>query len=170
MTSAWKTFTPQCKRHGLWQALTKTKDPSTIIVLLGDVGNGLSLILAFIGILIGRLTINPKLDAYVSILIGFLLLVISGFLIQRSKRLLMGESISYKTKRAQIQLARTNKAIRKVSNVSSVYRSLEDAMVMMSTQLGRNISMAELKAAIVRITKKIQTDFLQIRQDVITPV
>lgn len=170
MVSAWKAFDGQRKRHGFWRALVKTKDPSTIIVLLGDIGDLLGLIIAFLGIFIGRKINNPALDGYASMLIGLLLLAISGFLVRESKSLLLGESISRKTKRAVIQLANNDEAITLVKNVLSIYRSPEDAMVLISAKFKRDVSMTGQRAAIERITKAIQSDYPSIRQVVITPI
>lgn len=170
MISAWRAFDGQRKLHGFWQALIKTKDPSTIIVLLGDIGDLLGLLIAFLGIFIGRKLNDPRLDGYASMLIGLLLLVISAFLIRESKSLLLGESISARTKRAIIRLISLDEAVTKVKSVSSIYRSPEDAMVLISTQFKRDITMTQQRTAIERITKAIQSDYPQLRQVVITPV
>src|SRR6201996_3305515 len=54
MLSALKAFNEQRNKIGLgfWKALVHTKDPSTIIVLLGDIGDLVGLVIAFIGIFV----------------------------------------------------------------------------------------------------------------------
>jgi divalent metal cation (Fe/Co/Zn/Cd) transporter len=137
MVSAWRAFDGQRKQHGFWKALIKTKDPSTIIVLLGDIGDLLGLMIAFLGIFIGRMTNNPKLDGYASILIGTSLLVISGFLIRESKSLLLGESIGRGTKRAVVKITEQDETVTRVTKVASIYRSPEDAMVCSAQNLNQ---------------------------------
>ena len=170
MLSALKAFNTQRKSMSFWRALIKTKDPSTIIVLLGDIGDLIGLVIAFFGIFLGRLLHNPTLDGYASMAIGLLLLVISGFLIRESKSLLLGEAISNKTKRGLVKLAETDKAINKIKKISSIYRSPEDAMVMLDAQFDEALNMTELRDAIKRITHQIQKVFPQIKQVVIEPV
>ncbi|TSJ40977.1 cation diffusion facilitator family transporter [Mucilaginibacter corticis] len=170
MLSALKAFNAQRKSTGFWRALIKTKDPSTMIVLLGDIGDLIGLVIAFLGIFIGRLLQNASIDGYASVAIGLLLLIISGFLIRESKSLLLGESISPRARRGIISLAEQDTAISKVKGVASIYRSPEDAMVMVSARFKDNLSMTELKAAIDRVTRHIQKDFPQVKQVVISPV
>ncbi|MFD0795403.1 cation diffusion facilitator family transporter [Mucilaginibacter litoreus] len=169
MLSALKAFNSQRNSTGFWRALISTKDPSTIIVLLGDIGDLIGLVIAFLGVFFGSLFQNPKLDGYASVAIGVLLLVISGFLIRESKSLLLGETISIRTKRRLIKLAKKDNAITNIKKVSSIYRSPDDAMVIIYVQFNNMISMTELTDAIERITRKIQMEFPQIKQVVIAP-
>src|ERR1700761_1570785 len=64
MLSALKAFNEQRNKIGLgfWKALVHTKDPSTIIVLLGDIGDLVGLVIAFIGIFVGRMLHNTYYD------------------------------------------------------------------------------------------------------------
>ena len=92
LVSALKVFNKQRGDISFWEAVTLSKDPSTFIVLLGDVGDMLGLLIAFIGIFIGRLLHNPYYDGVASMLIGVVMLLISGLLVRESKSLLMGET------------------------------------------------------------------------------
>lgn len=170
MVSALKAFNSQRKTTGFWRALIRTKDPSTIIVLLGDIGDLIGLVFAFFGIFLGRLLHNPALDGYASMAIGVLLLVISGFLIRESKSLLLGETISNRTKRGLIKLAETGRAVTKIRKVSSIYRSPEDAMVMLHARFHQDLSMAELEEAIAQLSRRIKKEYPQIKQVFISPV
>jgi len=50
MVSALKAFNSQRGHVPFWKAAINTKDPSVIIVLLGDFGDLLGLMVAFLGI------------------------------------------------------------------------------------------------------------------------
>jgi cation diffusion facilitator family transporter len=170
MLSALKAFNAQRGEIKFWRALNKTKDPSIIIVLLGDIGDLIGLVIAFLGIFLGRLWGNPALDAYASMLIGLLLIIISGFLIQESKSLLLGETISSKIKRHIINLAEADIAIVKIKKVSSIYRSPEDAMVMLNAKFSTDLTMKQLNEAIARVIQIIRKSYPQVTQVVIAPV
>jgi len=170
MIAALKAFNKERKAMPFWTALVRTKDPSTIIVLLGDIGDLLGLVFAFLGIYLGRLFNNPTLDGYASIAIGVLLLVISGFLIRESKSLLLGESIGPKTKRAIIKMAGNDEAVLRVKKVSSIYRSPEDAMVLLHLQFHNKMNVSGLKTASADISLQIKKAFPQIKEVVISAV
>jgi len=170
MLSALRAFNAQRGKHPFFYSLIKTKDPSTIIVLLSDFGDLFGLLIAFGGIFLGRMFNQPSFDGFASILIGVLLLVISGFLIRESKSLLLGETIGKDIQREVIRLAETDEAVTKIMKVYSIYRSPEDAMLMLNTKFHADLSMEQLTQSIKRITHKIQLAHPQIRQVVIAPV
>lgn len=105
MVAALKAFNKERREIPFWQAVIRTKDPSTIIVLLGDFGDLLGLTVAFLGIFLGRLMNNPFYDGIASMIIGLILILISGLLIRESKSLLMGETTSRQTLKRVVQIA-----------------------------------------------------------------
>ena len=117
MNSALKAFNKQRGNVGFWTAVVRTKDPSTIIVLLGDFGDLLGLFVAFLGIYLGRLLHNPYYDGMASIVIAIILITISGLLIRESKSLLLGETTSRKNLKKIIALTESDSAVIKVKNI-----------------------------------------------------
>src|SRR6185369_8450617 len=84
-------------RRGILEAIRKTKDPSTFMVFFEDSAALLGLLVAFIGILFGRLVNSPYPDAVASIVIGFILGFVSFILAYESKGLLIGEGVDPET-------------------------------------------------------------------------
>jgi len=170
MFSALKAFNKQRGAISFWSAVKRTKDPSTIIVLLGDFGDLLGLMVAFIGILLARLLHNPYLDGIASMLIGVILIGISGFLVRESKSLLMGEPIGRKTLRKAISITEADADVIKVRKHFSTYMSPEDILLQLNTVFKQGLTTKQITDAIERITKTIQNELPQMKQIFIEPV
>lgn len=170
MLSAARAFNEQRGAIPFWKALIHTKDPTTIIVLLGDVGDLIGLTIAFLGIYIGRLLNKPYYDGVASMLIGAILIVISAFLIRESKSLLMGEAIHPKKIKKIIALVEQDKNVIAVKQHFSIYRSPEDVLLQLNTVFKDNLSVHQLTDTIEKITKTIKSEYPPIKQLFIEPV
>jgi cation diffusion facilitator family transporter len=170
MISARKAFNEQRGKTTFWKALILTKDPSTIIVLLGDFGDLLGLAVAFLGIYIGRMLHNPYYDGVASMIIGLILITISGFLVRESKSLLMGETTSRKTLRRIVALAEADKSVIKVKKHLSMYMAPEEILLQLDTVFKEGLTTHQIIESITRIKKVIQAEFPRIKSIVIDPV
>lgn len=170
MLSALKAFNRQRGVLNFWKALIHTKDPSTIIVLLGDIGDLIGLTIAFLGIYLGRLLHRFYYDGLASMLIGIILIIISGFLVRESKSLLMGETISRKTLKKIIALVEQDKNVIAVKKHFSIYRSPDDILLQMNAIFKDDLTTRQLTDAIEKITKTIKSEYPLIKQLFIEPV
>jgi len=171
MTTALKAFNKQRGRHvSFWNAVTQSKDPSTFIVLLGDLGDMLGLVIAFLGVYLGHLFHNPYYDGIASMAIGAMMIAISMLLVRESKSLLMGETPSRKTIRKIVSLAQADEAVIKVRKHYSMYLAPEEIILQLNTVFKPDLNTRQITDAIERITKTIQAEFPRIKQIFIEPV
>ena len=170
MVSVLKAFNKQRGATSFWKAVIDTKDPSTVIVLLGDFGDLIGLFIAFLGVFLGRLLHNPYYDGVASMLIGLVLIAISGFLVRESKSLLMGEPTSRRTLRKVISLAEADSAVIKVKKHFSTYMAPEEILLQLNTVFKDDLTTHQITDAIERITKLIQKEFPRMKQIFIEPV
>lgn len=75
-----------------WEFIRHARAPELPIVLLEDFGALTGLVLALVGVSVAALTGDSKWDAYGTIAIGVLLVVIAAVLVFEMKSLLIGES------------------------------------------------------------------------------
>lgn len=139
-------------------------------MLLGDFADLLGLIVAFTGVFLGHYYHNAYYDSIASILIGIILIAISGILVRESKSLLLGEATSRKTLRKVIMLTQADEAVVKVKKHFSTYMSPEDVLLQLNTVFKDDLTTRQITDAIERITKNIQKDFPRIKQIFIEPV
>ena len=170
MVTALKAFNIQRGGITFWKAAVGTKDPSTIIVLLGDFGDLIGLFIAFLGVFLGRLLHNPYYDGVASMLIGVVLIIISAFLVRESKSLLMGEPTGRKILKKVIAMVQADEAVVKVKKHFSTYMSPEDVLLQLNTVFKQGLTTKQITDAIERITKNIQTEFPRMKQVFIEPV
>jgi cation diffusion facilitator family transporter len=165
-----KVFNVERGDRSFWEAIKESKDPSTFITLLGDAGDVAGLIIAFLGIFIGRLFNNPQIDGLASMLIGVMLIVISLILVKESKSLLMGETTSRKTLRRILALAESDESVIKVKKQFSMYLAPEEVILQLNTVFKDDLTTHQITDAIERITKTLKKEFPRIKQIFIEPV
>ncbi len=170
LVSAIKAFNRQRGHTSFWKAVTESKDPSVFIVMLGDIGDLLGLVIAFSGVFLGRLFHNPYYDGVASILIGVILITISALLVRESKSLLMGETTSRKTLRKIVTLTEADSAILKVKKHFSMYMAPEEILLQLNAVFKDDLTTGQVTDAIERVTKTIKREFPRIKQIFIEPV
>jgi cation diffusion facilitator family transporter len=170
MLSASKAFKRQRGEVPFWKAVIGTKDPTTLIVLLGDYGDLLGIGIAFIGIFLGHLLKNPVYDGLSSIIIGLTLALISGLLIRESKSLLVGE-IPAKSKLAEaLQIARADPDVIKIKKHLSTVMAPDYLILVMNTEFKPGLTTEQLTKVIERISQNIQKECPTIQQIFMMPV
>ncbi|MDB5134936.1 MAG: ferrous iron efflux protein [Mucilaginibacter sp.] len=170
MVTALKAFNKQRGDRVFFKAVTQSKDPSTFIVLLGDVGDLLGLIVAFAGVCLRQLFNNPYYDGIASMVIGVIMIAISLLLVRESKSLLMGETTSRKTLRKVVSITEADVAVIKVKKHFSMYMAPDEILLQLNAVFKEGLTTHQITDAIERITKTIQVEFPRIKQIFIEPV
>jgi cation diffusion facilitator family transporter len=168
--AALKVFNRQRRDTPFVKALVRTKDPTTIIVILGDIGDLMALVIAFLGVYLSRLYHNPHFDGIASIIIGALLVAVSAFLLKESKSLLMGEPTSKKTLDRVVAITEADSSISKVSKSYSTHLSPDEIVLEMNVVFNEDLDTNQITSAIDRVTDGIKTEFPSTKQIFIQPV
>ena len=164
-----KKFNKQRRGLGFWKAIRESKDPAVFIVLLGDMGDLIGLMIAFLGIYLGHLFHNPYYDGIASMVIGVFLIIISLLLVRESRSLLMGETISKKNLHKIILLTEADPSVLKVKKHFSMYLAPEEIVLQLIAVFKKDLTTAQITEAIKRIIKNIQQKFPRIKQRFIEP-
>ncbi|HEY6975400.1 MAG TPA: cation diffusion facilitator family transporter [Chitinophagaceae bacterium] len=164
-----KAFNKQRGDTPFWEAIKQSKDPSTFIVLLQDVGDLLGLIVAFLGVYFGHLFNNSHSDGIASIVIGLILMAISGVLVRESRSLLMGETAGKKTLRDIVKLTEADPSVIKVKRHFSMYMAPEEIVLQLITVFKDGLTTSQIAEAIERIQKNIKRKYPRFKQIFIEP-
>jgi cation diffusion facilitator family transporter len=89
---AWRAFRETKGRHSIWQAVRRSKDPTSFTVFLEDSAALIGIVIATAGTAVSVWTQNPVWDGAVSVAIGVLLAGVAVVLARESKQLLVGEA------------------------------------------------------------------------------
>jgi len=152
-----------------WNAIVKSKDPSTFLVLLEDAADVLGLVIVFALLLCSQAFNLPVLDGVASVLVGTMLVAVSLLLARESRSLLMGEGIAYETQQQIVALAERDAAVAKVTNVLSTYQSPEEIVLMLIVAFKDDLSTADITDAIERIRRRIKEKFGLVRFVIVQP-
>lgn len=86
-------------RSTWWEFVRRSRSPELPVVLLEDLGALTGLVLALVGVSIAAITGDSRWDAYGTISIGVLLVIIATVLVFEMKSLLIGESAGFPVQR-----------------------------------------------------------------------
>ena len=155
------------KRKGdtpLWEALHRSKDPTTYTVLAEDSAALVGLLVAAIGIGLSHALNRPELDGVASLLIGLLLVGVAVALIRESRGLLIGEGIRPETARAIRSIALAQPKVRDVGRVLSMYVGPDDVLVTMDLDFDEGAAASEAATAIAMVERQVRDRFPMIKR------
>lgn len=155
------------KRKGdvpFWEALHRSKDPTTYTVLAEDSAALVGLLVAAIGIGASHALNKPELDGVASLLIGLLLAGVAVALIRESRGLLIGEGVRPETARAIRGIALAQPKVRDVGRVLSMYVGPDDVLVTMDLDFDEGTAASEAAAAIALVERQVRDRFPMIKR------
>jgi cation diffusion facilitator family transporter len=123
-----------------WNAIIKSKDPSTFLVLFEDSAAVVGLFIVAICLWLSHHLHQPFIDGIASLLVGLILIFVSLILARESRSLLMGEGIKTNTKKRIRQITEGDKAVMKLMHLMSTYQSPEEILVMMIIAFKPNLN------------------------------
>ncbi len=161
---ALRQFLKQSGKTPFWEALHRSKDPTTYTVLAEDSAALAGLAIAAIGIALSHGLNMPELDGAASLLIGLLLAAVAVVLIRESRGLLIGEGIRPETARAIRGIALAQPKVRDVGRVLSMYVGPDDVLVTMDLDFDDGTAAADAATAIAAVEHKVRERFPMIKR------
>jgi cation diffusion facilitator family transporter len=152
-----------------WDAIVRSKDPSSFLVLFEDGAAVLGLFIVFVFMYIGHNYDMHYMDGVASVLVGLLLVGVSAILARESRSLLMGEGIAPITQHKIRLLAEKDKAVIRVVNVLSTYQAPDDVVLMLIVEFEPDIDTEDITTSIERIRLAIKTAFPLIKLVFVQP-
>lgn len=164
-----KEFNKTRNGIGWWDAIIKSKDPSSFLVVFEDGAAVLGLIIVMILMGFSHVLQIPELDGLASVLVGILLVFVSFILARESRSLLMGEGIAPETRQKIRELAENDQTVIKVKNILSTYQSPEEVVLMLIIDFKDNLNTEEITGAIERIREIIKQEYQLVKFVIIQP-
>ncbi|WP_088279872.1 cation diffusion facilitator family transporter [Ideonella sp. A 288] len=161
---ALRQFRRQAAGAPFWQAVHRSKDPTTYTVLAEDAAALAGLAIAATGIALAHALDMPVLDGVASLLIGVLLAGVASLLTWESRGLLIGEGIRPETAQALRAIALAQPGVRDVGRVLSMYVGPDDALVTMDLDFDAGTGTAEAALAFAQIVQRVRARYPMIRR------
>jgi cation diffusion facilitator family transporter len=149
--SAFKEFREAKGQLGWFEAVKRSKDPPTFIVLLENGAAMFGIIVAAIGLALSQLTGDPRFDGTASIIIGAILGFTAWVLAVESKQLLIGESAGRETVDGLRELAMARDGITGVGEVLTVHSSPDQITAMVSVDFDDHLTAQQVEDIVAQI-------------------
>ena len=149
--SAFKEFREAKGQLGWFEAVKRSKDPPTFIVLLENGAAMFGIIIAAVGLALSQATGDPRFDGAASIIIGAILGFTAWVLAVESKQLLIGESAGRDTIEGLRGIAVGRPGITGVGEVLTVHSSPDQITAMMSVDFDDGITAREVEDIVAAI-------------------
>jgi len=156
------------KDQTFFQWLFKSRSAELIVVFGEDVAALLGLFFALLFLLLALYTGNPVYDAYGSIFIGALLIVVSIFIITRIKAMIIGRSADPEIVEFIEKEVSANENIEKLLKVISVQMG-PDIMISIKILMNERLKINEACVVINEFEKKIKARYPEIKWSFVEP-
>jgi cation diffusion facilitator family transporter len=131
-----------------WAFIRTSRSPELPVVLLEDSGAVAGLVIALVAVTSSAITGNEDFDAYGTVTIGVLLLVIAVILMIEMKGLLIGESARPLEEAAIRAALESPAAIRSIIHLRTQHLGPDDVLVGAKVELAADVHMHEVAVAI----------------------
>jgi len=155
-TVATREFNRQRGDQGYFEAAEKTKDPSTLTLLLEDSAALIGIAIALVGTAASQLLGMPILDGVASILIGLLLGVVSMFLARESKRLLIGEPARRGLVEGIKRCAQAQEGVASVNGLLTIHLAPRQVVCALSIEFEDALQVPSLEKAVEEMEARIR--------------
>jgi divalent metal cation (Fe/Co/Zn/Cd) transporter len=141
---------------GYFEAMRKSKDPPTFIVLFEDTAALVGLAIAALGTFVATQFDAPVIDGIASIGIALLLGATALVLARESKDLLIGEPARPELAAAVIRTAREVDGIERAQVVFSVHLAPQQVVIALSLEFRDDMTANDIEAAVDVLESRIQ--------------
>jgi cation diffusion facilitator family transporter len=159
---ALRQFTAVKGDQGLLEAIHRSKDPPSFMVLLEDSAALLGIVVAALGTFLSTSLNRPELDGVASIVIGLILSAVALLLARESKSLLIGEQASPQLTEAILAMAREEPGVRAANGLLATQLAPDQVVVALSIEFGSDCTAAQIEAQVIALEHRARAAFPEI--------
>ncbi|MDB5672945.1 MAG: cation diffusion facilitator family transporter [Alphaproteobacteria bacterium] len=167
--AAFKEFREAKGNESWFQAVRRSKDPPTFIVLLENGAAMAGILAAAVGLALSQLTHNPFYDGAASVLIGIILGLTAWLLAVESKALLIGEAADPELVDGIREAATRRRGIVGVGHVLTVHSAPDQITVVMSADFEDEITAGAVERIVAEIEEEVSTRWPAVKRMYIRP-
>ena len=161
---AWKAFSRQRGKRGLFEAVRKGKDPTLFVVLFEDSAAMTGLVVAMIGIGLTDATGNPVYDSIASLLIGLILAVTATWLAYETKGLLIGESADPDVINGIKKKVMSFREVHHINDVLTMHMGPEYVLVNLSVEFSDSADADDIEDTVAQIDRSIKKKYKNVKR------
>ncbi|MEM5472233.1 cation diffusion facilitator family transporter [Hoeflea sp. AS60] len=166
---AWKAFRKVKGRRSIWQAVQRSKDPTSFTVLLEDSAAMIGVAIAAVGTGIAVVTENPVWDGASSIAIGVLLAGVAVVLARESKHLLVGEAANPEVVEALRSTVGKHPEVRRIVDLLTVQLGADQVFAAFTLEFPDEMTVPDLERLIGTIGAAVRKTHPEVRRIFVRP-
>ena len=144
-------------KRGFIEAATRSRDPTSYLVLFEDSAALIGIVIAFAGVAAADYLGIPALDGVASIGIGIVLAVTALFLARESKGLLLGEPAQDSTRRSIAALVRATPGVLDVARLITVHLAPQQVVAALDVDFADDLRTSEVERVAAAVETAIKT-------------
>jgi cation diffusion facilitator family transporter len=153
---ALKHFRASKGKLGYYQAVRRSKDPTSFMVLFEDSAALAGLLIAFAGTLAAEWFAMPVLDGVAAIGIGLVLAITAIILARESKNLLIGEPASPRVNESIMRFAAQAPGIERANGLFTTHLGPNAIVASLSVEFCDDMTAPEIEKAVVALEQRIR--------------
>ena len=147
------------RQGGRWHTLLSgNRDTSSLTVLFTSAASILGLLLAALGIGLGRALHEPRLDGLASVAIALVLTSIAFAIAARSKAMLIGAAASPELVARLMLIAGDHPAVATINGAMTVHLSADQLLVTMSVAFKTGLETTQIEEAVAEIRARLHDE------------
>lgn len=139
-----------------WEAIRRSKDPPSFMVLLEDTAALIGISIAALGIYLADRLASPAFDGVASILIGSMLGAMALILARENKELLIGERAHEAISNSILALASSQSGVEKANGALTVHLAPDQIVVTLSLEFSDSLRTPELEQCVEALERRIR--------------
>jgi divalent metal cation (Fe/Co/Zn/Cd) transporter len=153
---SWRQFRADKGDLSYWQAMRRSKDPPSFMVLFEDSAALIGIVVAFLGIGAAELLDAPILDGVASVVIGLLLGGVAAILTRETKDLLIGERADPEIVASIRALAEQVPGVCNANGVFTVQLAPEQIVAALSLEFDDALTAPEIEKRVVSLEERVR--------------
>jgi hypothetical protein len=142
---AWRAFRKVKGQQHIWQAVQRSKDPTSFTVVLEDSAALIGVVIAMAGTALFVVTENPVWDGAASVAIGVLLAAVAAVLARESKQVLVGEAASAEVVAALRATVAAHPQVRRIVDLITVQLGAEQVFAAFTLEFPDEMTVPDLE-------------------------
>lgn len=166
---AWRAYRKTKGRHSIWQAVRRSKDPTSFTVFLEDSAALFGIVIAIAGTAVSVVTKNPVWDGAASIAIGVLLASVAVVLARESKQLLVGETADPEVVAALRATVGAHPQVRRIVDLITVQLGAEQVFAAFTLEFPDEMTIPDLEHLIGAIGSAVRQKHPEVTRIFVRP-
>ena len=140
------------------RAFAESRDPVVFVVMFEDSADIAGLFLAFVGVVLAKLTGDALWDGLSSLAVGIVLAITAGYLAVKTKHLLIGEAVTASQRDRITELTASSPGVRKLIHLRTLHLGPEDVIVAMKVAFDDDATTTKIAEYVDGIEARLRSE------------